>query len=98
MLSKLRKQFGQNAERTRVPRVLLYTRQGCHLCDEAKELLHKLESEERFELAIIDVDDNEELRAEFNYDVPVIYIDGRKAFKHRIDARKFLKSLRSRAT
>lgn len=77
------------------PEVILYTRQRCHLCDEAKALLLKLQREEPFRLVELDIDADAELRERFNEEVPVIFIHGRKAFKYAIDPGKFLKSLRA---
>ena len=61
----------------------LYTRRGCHLCDDAKNLLlaHGLPVEE------IDIDADPELRSRFNECVPVVEIDGKIRFRGRIDER-----------
>jgi len=78
----------------RLPEVVLYTRPGCHLCDEAKEQLEVLRKTVAFELREIDIDTNPELQRRYNDEVPVIFIHGRKAFKYRIDPRQFLERLR----
>lgn len=64
------------------PRVVLYTRRGCHLCDEAHELLR------RFGLMpnLVDIDADEELRNRFNTCVPVVEIDGRIRFRGHVNA------------
>lgn len=61
--------------------VVLYTRRGCHLCDEAHQLLtaHGLAPE------LIDVDADPELRERFNECVPVVEIDGKIRFRGRVD-------------
>ena len=74
--------------------VVLYTRIGCHLCDEAKELLKELRRQAAFALREVDIDQDPELRARYNDEVPVIFIHGRKAFKYRIDPTQFLERLR----
>ena len=43
----------------------------------------------------VDVDSDNELRRKFNDEVPVVFIDGRKAFKYRMDEREFLRKLAS---
>jgi glutaredoxin len=60
--------------------VILYTRVGCHLCDEAKDLLlaHGLSPRE------VDIDLDEMLRERFNECVPVVEIDGRIRFRGRV--------------
>ncbi len=60
--------------------VTLYTRQDCPLCDRAKDVLRKagITSVE------IDVDSDPQLKERFTNDVPVIYVDGVEAFRHRV--------------
>ncbi len=76
------------------PVVTFYTRKGCHLCDVARAEVERLRGEAHFSLEIIDIDTDEELRRKFNDEVPVIFINGRKAFKYRVEARRFLRLLR----
>lgn len=73
--------------------VVLYTRAGCCLCDEAKQLLRQLQGEVCFELQEIDIDQDPALRQRYNEEVPVIFIHGKKAFKYRIDPRQFFRRL-----
>jgi glutaredoxin len=73
--------------------VLLYTRKGCHLCEIVKESLVKLQRRGGFLWREVDVDSDEQLRREYNDQVPVVFIDGRKAFKYHMDEREFLRRL-----
>lgn len=73
--------------------VLVYTRKGCHLCEIVKESLTKLERRGLFNWQEVDVDTDEQLRRQFTDEVPVVFIDGRKAFKYRMDEREFLRKL-----
>lgn len=68
-------------ESMREPHVVLYTRHGCHLCDQAHELLiaHHLS------LTVIDIDGDPALRARFDTSVPVVEIDGRVRFRGHVD-------------
>jgi glutaredoxin len=75
--------------------VVVYSRKGCHLCEVVKESLTKLSRRGGFTWQEIDVDSDGELRRQFNDEVPVVFIDGRKAFKYRMDEREFLKKLAS---
>jgi glutaredoxin len=61
--------------------VVLYKRQGCHLCDEAEQLLVGYGLRPR----LIDIDAEPELRARFDTSVPVVEIDGQIRFRGRID-------------
>jgi glutaredoxin len=75
--------------------VVVYSRKGCHLCEIVKETLAKLERRGGFQWREIDVDTDDELRRQFTDEVPVVFIDGRKAFKYRMDEREFLRKLDS---
>jgi hypothetical protein len=60
-----------------------------------KETLVKLQRRGGFSWSEIDVDSDDELRRQFTDEVPVVFIDGRKAFKYRMDEREFLRKLAS---
>jgi glutaredoxin len=65
--------------------VTLYTRVRCHLCDVVKETLEQVRRDRPFDLTIIDVDTDRELVRLYDDQVPVVMINGRKAFKYRVD-------------
>jgi glutaredoxin len=73
--------------------VTLYTRPGCHLCDEAKSQIAPLLAEFGVRLREVNIDSDAELRARYNLDVPVIFLAGRKIAKHRVDAGQFRRQL-----
>jgi glutaredoxin len=73
--------------------VVVYSRKGCHLCEIVKETLGKLQRRGGFTWQDVDVDSDEQLRRQFTDEVPVVFIDGRKAFKYRMDEREFLRKL-----
>jgi glutaredoxin len=66
------------------------------LCDAAKQVLLAARRQADFDYQEIDIDGDAELRARYNDEVPVISIDGRKAFKYRVDRDEFLKKLAAR--
>ncbi len=76
--------------------VILYSRKGCHLCEVVKESLQALTHRARFTWREVDIDQDEELRRRYNEEVPVVFIDGRKAFKYQMDEEEFLKKLAAR--
>ena len=76
-----------------MPHVILYTRKACHLCDAVKDSLTRLSSRAQFTLEEVDIDSDSALRERFNDEVPVVFIDGRKAFKYRLDEPEFLRKL-----
>lgn len=74
--------------------VVVYSRKGCHLCDVVKDTLAQVQGD--FQWREVDIDADPELRERFNDEVPVVFIDGRKAFKYRMDPRQFLRALAGR--
>jgi len=78
------------------PLVTLYTRAGCHLCDDAKKVIAAARARVDFDYEELDIDADPELRGLYNEEVPVIAIDRRKAFKYRLDMNEFLKRLAGR--
>jgi len=77
-------------------RVTLYTRAGCHLCEEARKVIDAARLRAAFELEVLDIDANPLLQRLYNEEVPVIAIDGVKAFKYRLTEAEFLKKLKAR--
>lgn len=57
--------------------VILYTRKLCGLCDETAAELHRLRDQLHFTLRELDIDEDEELRAQYNDVVPVVAIGDR---------------------
>jgi glutaredoxin len=78
--------------------VTIYSRRGCHLCEEAKTQIAPLLKEFGARLTEINIDEDPELRARYDYDVPVIFLGARKAAKHRVDLAKFRRQLRDAGT
>jgi len=75
------------------PSVVVYSRKGCHLCEVVKKSLEKLSLRGGFTWCEIDIDADADLRRQFNDEVPVVFIDGRKAFKYHMDEQEFLRKL-----
>jgi glutaredoxin len=76
-----------------MPDVRLYTRAGCHLCDEAAQVLrqHGLQFEP------IDIDADPQLQARYTECVPVVVIDGKERFRGRVDPLLLRRLLASRS-
>jgi glutaredoxin len=79
---------------TTICKVTIYTRPGCHLCEEAKAAINSSGSEVEFILEEVNIDADPLLRERYGYDIPVIFIDGTKVFKHRVDPQEFKRKLR----
>jgi glutaredoxin len=65
-------------------KLTLYSRQDCCLCDEMKAIIREVALKIPVELEVIDVDGSAELQEKFGNEVPVLFVDGWKAFKYRV--------------
>ena len=74
--------------------VIIYSRPGCHLCEEAKASIRAAGCDGEFVLQEVNIDEDPALRESFQFDIPVIFINGVKVFKHRVDPREFKRKLR----
>jgi glutaredoxin len=77
----------------RLPVVELLSKPDCHLCEDAKRLLEELRARYPFLLREVNVTTDAALQAQYGEEVPVVFINGRKAFKYRVDARQFVRRL-----
>jgi len=73
--------------------VTLYTRPGCHLCEEAKTAIAPLLREFGAALCEVDIENDAVLEERYGWDIPVIFIGARKAAKHRVDLGQFRRQL-----
>ena len=73
--------------------VVVYSRKGCHLCEVVKETLTSAQGRAAFKWREVDIDADPELRQKYTDEVPVVFIDGRKAFKYRMDIQDFVRVL-----
>jgi glutaredoxin len=73
--------------------VTLYSRPGCHLCEDAKAVIEPLLAEFGFALREVNIDSNPEFAELYSWDIPVIFIGKHKAAKHRVDPRQFRRQL-----
>ena len=69
--------------------VVVYSRPGCHLCEEAKAAIEGVLHGDEFTLEEINIESDPELLARYRYDIPVIVIDGVETFIHRVDPAEF---------
>lgn len=76
--------------------VTLYTRADCTLCDEAHALLDTLAERLGFTIEAVDIDGDRELRARYNYAVPVIAVGGEEIARAPIRAAALEAALRER--
>jgi glutaredoxin len=75
-------------------RLTLYSRKDCCLCDEMKASIRAAARKIPVDFIEIDVDTSRELIERYGAEVPVLLINGRKAFKYRVTARELEQRLR----
>lgn len=73
--------------------VTVYSRHGCHLCEDAVNTLETMREELAFEIEIIYIDGNPELEKLYGHEVPVIHINGEHHDFYKIDPERFRTSL-----
>ncbi len=74
-------------------RVLVYTREGCHLCVEAESEVARICAELELGFTTVDIDTDPELRAEYGDRVPVIMVDGREHGFFRVEEKRLRAAL-----
>ena len=74
----------------------LYSRPGCHLCDDMKAIVAPVARELGCALHEIDISGRPELESRFGQEIPVLFIGARKAFKYRLTESELRRRLRSR--
>jgi glutaredoxin len=78
----------------------IYSRPGCHLCDEMKATVRRsVQSAPRpVSIEEIDISSEPELERRFGQEIPVLMVDGRKAAKYRITEEELLRILATRSS
>ena len=72
-----------------IPKVVVFHGVGCHLCERALAQVRKLREELPFELEEVEIDGDPELEARYREWLPVLEIDGQRAFVYHVDADAF---------
>jgi glutaredoxin len=72
----------------------LMTRPGCHLCEEMKEALVEAARGLEIRLREVDISQDSDLESRYGDDVPVLFVNGSKAFKHRASVQELRLRLR----
>ena len=67
------------------PRITLYTRPGCHLCDDARVVVERVCADLGESFEEVDITTDDELADRFGEDIPVTFVDGRQHDFWRVD-------------
>ena len=68
-----------------MPRLTLYTKPDCCLCDEAAEALERVGARVPFTLEVVDISTDPELQRRYGERIPVVLVDGEAAFEYIVD-------------
>jgi glutaredoxin len=68
--------------------ITLYSRPGCHLCDEMKKQIAPLVTKFKAKVREVNIDADPILRARYNEEVPVLFLGSRKVAKYSVDTER----------
>ena len=74
----------------------MYSRPGCHLCDDMKEVLDRVHREQPFTLTIVDIASDPRLLKQYQHEIPVLVMEETEIARHRIDAATLTRLLAAR--
>ena len=77
----------------------IYSRPGCHLCDEMKTVVQRVVRSVAVPITIaeIDISSDSDLEARYGVEIPVLLVDGKKAAKYRVTEEELTRLLRATA-
>lgn len=73
--------------------ITLYSKPGCHLCEEARALVDELAPERGFRVEEINIETDPTLFEEYRYEIPVVLMDGTEIARGKVDERALLAAL-----
>jgi glutaredoxin len=74
--------------------VLMYSRPGCGLCDEAREVILAERARTPFDYREVDISGSDELELEYGIRIPVVLLDGEELFELHVDRAAFARAVR----
>ena len=77
--------------------VTLYSRPGCHLCDDMKVVVQRVARGIPITMEIVDISSDPQLEARYGLEIPVLFVDGKKAAKYRVSEEELARILAGRA-
>jgi len=77
--------------------VILYSRPGCHLCDEMKAVVNRVARQTPIALEEIDITTDPALENRYGTEIPVLMVDGKKAAKYRVSEGELTRIINTRA-
>jgi glutaredoxin len=76
-------------------RIDIYSRPGCHLCDEARALIEPFHKHYELVVRTINVESSNDLENRYGSDIPVVFVNGTETFRHRVDRTELERKLKA---
>ena len=76
--------------------VTLYSRPGCHLCDDMKAVVQRVGQGMPIAMEIVDISTDPELKAQYGLEIPVLLVNGKKAAKYRVSEEELVRILKGK--
>jgi thiol-disulfide isomerase/thioredoxin len=76
-----------------VTAVTLYSRPGCHLCDDMKAVVERVARHVPLTVSVVDISSDQQLEALYGLEIPVLLVDGRKVAKYRVAEEQLLRAV-----
>lgn len=74
--------------------VTIYSRRGCHLCERVERLVERAQAEVTFESRIVDIDSDPALKARYDWEIPVVAINGKDIFGYAMEYAAFVSKIK----
>jgi hypothetical protein len=75
-------------------RLTMYSKPGCHLCDDMKQVIESVATRVALTLDVVDISADQTLMDRYGLEIPVLLIEGKKAAKYRVTERELEHRLR----
>jgi len=76
-------------------RIEIYSRPRCHLCDQARGVIEEFRGTYAMTLRSINVETSADLETRYGMDIPVVFMNGEEAFRHRVSPAEFERKLKT---
>lgn len=77
-----------------LPRVVFYTKPGCHLCEEAEREINAARCDGQYTFEKVNIETDATLLRRYGWEIPVVTINGVVVFKHRLAADEFRQAIK----
>lgn len=76
-----------------LPEIVVYSKPGCCLCEKVMDQLEKLRAKHPFTCREVNILEDRDAYEQFKHEIPVVFVNGRKAFKYRLDEERLMQLL-----